>query len=88
MRTITVRGDMAPEGQKGTVEIYASSGLDILDGDGSRPLFCLRVTEDGDLEVSTGGMHCHHEGRLLGPAVSIQPKSEGCVLISRDEYKP
>lgn len=59
--------------------------IDIISDDG-RPLYSIRLLNDGSLEV---GSHttCRYKGKLLDTSIFLSPRSHNEILIFRKEYK-
>lgn len=63
---------------------FDSQNFDIIADDG-RPLFGIRVLDNGTLEVSAS-MVVRHKGKMLDDRLAVRPRSSNAVSIQRDVY--
>jgi hypothetical protein len=62
-----------------------SDSIDIIAEDG-RPLFTIRLTEDGGLRIDSG-MICRHKGVGYDDSLVITPVSSNVIQLNKPVYK-
>jgi hypothetical protein len=62
------------------------TSFDIAADDG-RPLFTIRVSPDGSLEINSGSF-VKHGGVMLDGAMLVLPRASNAVTIKREVYTP
>lgn len=55
-------------------------------GDDGRSLYYLSLTDDGELEISTG-MAAKQDGKVKDTALIVKPKASNAILLTRPDYK-
>ena len=77
MKTIRIQLTESPIGGQDEITVFAED---------NRPMYNLRVLDDGTLEVQSG-MIVKHNGIVLDENITITPKDSRTVTIKRIEYK-
>lgn len=65
--------------------VYILDGIVVLD-DSGRPHFTIRLSKDGDLEVSAAGYVSKFNDTLFDSSLLVKPESSGSITIKRELY--
>lgn len=63
---------------------FRGKNIDII-ADDNRPLFCIRLLEDGGIEISAGHI-CKQGDKMLDDIINIRPISSNRIILMRSLY--